>query len=65
VRMTEVEHLIDIATVAAQLEVKVRYVRRLVSERRIPYIKLGRLLRFDPTEVEHWLDRSRVDELVG
>jgi predicted DNA-binding transcriptional regulator AlpA len=36
-------------------------VRRLVEERRIPYRKIGRLLRFDPDEVEAWLDRCRVD----
>jgi hypothetical protein len=36
-------------------------VRRLVEERRIPYRKIGRLLRFDPDEVEAWLDRCRIE----
>ncbi|MGH9155598.1 MAG: helix-turn-helix domain-containing protein [Acidimicrobiales bacterium] len=48
---------------ADRLGVTVRYVRRLVAERRIPYIKLGHLLRFDPDEVDAWLDRARVSEL--
>ncbi len=30
----------------------------LVSERRIPFIEWGRLLRFDPAEIEAWVDRS-------
>jgi hypothetical protein len=30
-----------------------------VSERRIPFIKWGRLLRFDPAEIEAWLDEAR------
>lgn len=49
----------DIRTVAARLGVQVRHVRRLVSERRIPFIKWGRLLRFDPAEIECWLDSAR------
>ncbi|MGE0796418.1 MAG: helix-turn-helix domain-containing protein, partial [Acidimicrobiia bacterium] len=44
-------NLIDIATVAERLGVEVRHVRRLVAERRIPYIKWGHLLRFDPADV--------------
>ena len=54
------EGLIDIATVAERLGVKVRYVRRLVAERRIEYVKVGRLIRFDPAEVDAWIDRGRV-----
>ena len=53
--------LMDIEAVARRLGVPVRHVRRLVAERRIPYIKWGHLLRFDPTEVEAWLDRARRD----
>lgn len=55
--------LIDVPMAAARLGVSVRYMRRLVAERRIPYIKLGHLLRFDPAEVDAWLDRARVREL--
>jgi hypothetical protein len=32
-----------------------------VAERRIPYIKLGHLLRFDPDEITAWLDGQRVE----
>jgi len=52
--------LIDIVTVGERLGVSVRYVRRLVAERRIPYVKFGDLLRFDPAEVDKWVDRARV-----
>jgi excisionase family DNA binding protein len=64
VRKADASRLVDLCAVADQLGVTERYVRRLVAERRIPYIKFGRLLRFDPVEVEQWLERSRVDELV-
>lgn len=55
--------LIDLPMAADRLGVSVRYMRRLVAERRIPYLKLGHLLRFDPDEVDAWLDRARVSEL--
>jgi excisionase family DNA binding protein len=52
--------LVDIARAAERLGVSVRYVRRLVAERRIPYVKFGHLLRFDPVELEAWIDAARV-----
>ena len=52
--------LLDIATVAELLGVEVRHIRRLVQERRIPYIKWGHLLRFDPTEIARWVDHNRI-----
>lgn len=51
--------LLDIEEVAGLLGVGVRHVRRLVAERRIPYLKWGHLLRFDPVEIEVWLDEAR------
>jgi len=42
--------------VAELLGVEVRHVRRLVQERRIPYVKWGHLLRFDPVEIARWVD---------
>lgn len=51
--------LMNIAQVAERLAVTVRHVRRLVSDKRIPYIRWGYHLRFDPAEIEDWIDRSR------
>lgn len=52
-------NLIDLAAVAERLGVTPRHVRRLVLERRIPYVKWGHLLRFDPLELERWIDAAR------
>lgn len=51
--------LMDLPTVATYLGVGERHIRRLVQERRIPFIKWGHLLRFDPGEIEAWLDTMR------
>ena len=52
--------LIDLPAVAERLGVNERHIRRLVAERRIPFVKWGHLLRFDPTEIDAWLDQSRI-----
>ena len=53
------EQLLDVKEVAVRLGVSVRHVRRLVFERRIPFIKWGRLLRFDPVDIDRWLEQHR------
>jgi excisionase family DNA binding protein len=57
--------LLDIEAVASRLGVSVRHVRRLVAERRIPYVKWGRLLRFDAAQIEAWVDEARVGGTLG
>jgi excisionase family DNA binding protein len=51
--------LLDVRGCAAYLGTSERHVRRLVSEKRIPFTKLGpgRLarLRFDTADLEAWL----------
>ncbi len=51
--------LLDITSLATHLGVNARHVRRLVAERRIPFIKWGHLIRFDPVEVREWIDAYR------
>ena len=55
--------LMSITEVAELLGVSVRHVRRLVQQRRIPFFKWGHLLRFDPDEIEAWLQRCHVPPL--
>jgi excisionase family DNA binding protein len=56
---TQLPRLLDITTLASHLGVNARHIRRLVAERRIPYIKWGHLIRFDPDEIATWLDENR------
>jgi excisionase family DNA binding protein len=55
-----IPHLLTIDQLAQRLGITVRHVRRLVAERRVPYYKVGRLVRFDRNEIDEWLrDRRR------
>jgi excisionase family DNA binding protein len=53
--------LLTIDELAQTLGTSVRHVRRLVAERRIPYVKVGWFIRFDGEEVARWIDEHRVD----
>jgi excisionase family DNA binding protein len=55
--------LYDIPRVASLLSVKESFVRSLVAHRRIPFLKIGKFIRFDPAQLGEWLDRRRADEL--
>ena len=57
---SELPRLVSIEEIAAHLGVSVRHVRRLVFERRIPYVKWGHLIRFDIDEVVAWVTSLRV-----
>lgn len=52
--------LLDVAELAERLRVTERFVRRLVDERRIPFLKVGKFIRFDPEEISKWIDDKRV-----
>jgi excisionase family DNA binding protein len=55
-----VPQLLTMDDLAERLGVSHRHVRRLVDERRIPFLKVGKFVRFDPAEVAKWLRSTRV-----
>ena len=62
--MTTTEsELLDIAAAADRLSVTPRFIRRLVHERRLAYIKVGKYIRFESADVDAWLQARRVEAL--
>ena len=59
---TEITTLIDIGALALHLDVTERFIRRLVEERRIPFCKIGKFVRFHPDDVNAWIAANRVDQ---
>lgn len=47
-------------SLAELLAVEVSFVRRLVAERRVPYFKFGRYVRFDRHDVARWMESQRI-----
>lgn len=56
----DLPRLLDAPAVAEHLGISQRHVKRLVADRRIPYVKVGGLVRFDPADVRDWLERAKI-----
>ncbi|MEU3455746.1 helix-turn-helix domain-containing protein [Micromonospora sp. NPDC006766] len=54
------DELLTADEVAARLKATPRFVRRLVAERRIAFVKVGRLVRFEASAVAAYIERNRV-----
>lgn len=50
-----IERLLTIGELADRLGVTERHVRRMIQERRVPYHKVGRFVRFAIPEIDEWL----------
>ena len=59
-RIASGSRLLTIDAVAEALSVTRRHVQRLVAERRIPFLKVGRFVRFDPGALNIWLEEQQV-----
>ena len=57
---TNLRRLVDIRVVAAYLDVAPDTVYTMVSQRRIPFVKVGRLLKFDLKAIDVWIARNSV-----
>ncbi len=53
------DELLTTDEVAARLRATPSFVRRLVAERRITYVKVGRLVRFEECAVTAYIDAHR------
>ena len=56
--------LLTVSQAAERLGTSVRFVRRLVHERRIAYTKLGQHVRIEDTDVDAFIAAGRVEARV-
>lgn len=57
--------LMSVPQLATKFGVKPRFIYRLVDERKIPFTKVGRYLRFDPADVEAYLAGRRTEAVTA
>ena len=55
--------LLDVHQAAIRLGTSVRFVRRLIAERRIPYVKLGAHVRIDTRDIDALIEAGRIAAL--
>jgi excisionase family DNA binding protein len=61
VRGTIAAPLLDMSAVADLLSTSERHVRRLVAERRIPFVRVGRFIRFEASAISAWVEAHSTD----
>ena len=54
--------LLNITEMAEYLGITVGTLYAWVSQKRIPYIKLGRLVKFDLRKIDKWLEEKTIKE---
>jgi excisionase family DNA binding protein len=54
---------LSVAEAANYMNVTERYVRRLIAERRVPFLKIGRHVRLRPEDLDAYLDGCRVEPM--
>jgi len=52
--------LIGINELAEWLGISPKTIYSWVMMKRIPYVKLGRLVKFDPVDIEAWIKENKV-----
>lgn len=57
------ERLLTVEAAAERMSTSVRFVRRLIAERRIAFVKLGRHVRISEADIAAFIDAGRVDPL--
>jgi excisionase family DNA binding protein len=57
--------LVDISQLSEILSVKKKTIYDWTHKRKIPHVKMGRLVRFDPNDIERWIKRNSNGKLAG
>ena len=52
--------LLDIREVATYTGLSIHTLYTMVNQRRIPFVKLGRLVKFDKVKVDDWIKQKTV-----
>lgn len=58
---SEAEALLDKDGAMAKLNIGRWHLERLIRDREIPFVKVGRLIRFVPSDIDAWIDDNRTE----
>jgi len=57
--------LVNVSEISSILSVKPSTVYQWVHEGRIPHFKIGKLVRFDPAEIDRWVGKQKARTLAS
>jgi excisionase family DNA binding protein len=59
------DQLLTVEAVAERMSTSVRFVRRLIAERRIEFVKVGRHVRISESVLEAFIAAGRVEPITA
>lgn len=63
--MSELERLLSCEEAAEVLGVACITLRKWTSERRVPFIKMGKAVRYAPSQIHKWIEENQVNSVEG
>ncbi len=54
------KRFLNVRDLCNYLEIEINTVYSWVYQKKIPYLKIGRLVKFDKQEIDRWIDSKRV-----
>jgi excisionase family DNA binding protein len=57
------DRLLTVEAAAERMSTSVRFIRRLIAERRIAFVKLGRHVRIAEADIAAFIEAGRVDAI--
>ena len=57
--------LLTVKELSSVLSMSIGSIYMLIQRQQIPYIKIGRRVRFNATEIENWLSKQKVEVIKG
>jgi excisionase family DNA binding protein len=61
---TQNAEILTIGKLSKYLSVSPNTIYSWISRKKIPYIKLGRLVRFNRQDIDKWVQEKKVEEVV-
>ncbi|HEY3732349.1 MAG TPA: helix-turn-helix domain-containing protein [Streptosporangiaceae bacterium] len=63
--VTKADYLLTVDAAAERLSTSVRFVRRLIAERRIEFVKVGRHVRITESALAEFVQAGRVQPMTA
>ncbi len=60
--MNNFYRLLNIRELSKLLDISVNTIYAMVSQKRIPYVKVGRLTKFDVQQIKEWIKKNSIKE---
>jgi excisionase family DNA binding protein len=62
---TQADRLLTVEAAAERMSTSVRFIRRLIAERRIEFVKIGRHVRISESALAEFIEAGRVEPMTA